>query len=150
MDSNQPPVREIEWMNWTSLKLKTKKIQLKQIEGFEGYCTRDAFYGVGSMPSNSWWRQNRTLPQKSSTWNLPVFTRTSTRTACTLWANSTFSRRILTLMPAAILDWFNPSSLASSVTLQVSQEIDVCFVPHLRPRWSADDLVPTRGRPTHL
>ena len=42
-------------------------------------------------------------------------------------------------------------SLPSSVTLQVSQQLDVCFVAHLRPRWSADDLVvPTRGRITHL
>ena len=41
-------------------------------------------------------------------------------------------------------------SLPSSVTLQVSQQIDVCSVPHLPPRWSADVLVPTSGKPTHL
>ena len=38
----------------------------------------------------------------------------------------------------------------SSVTLQVSQQINVCSVSHLRPRWSADVLVPTRGRTRHL
>ena len=29
-------------------------------------------------------------------------------------------------------------------------QTEVCSVPHLRPRWSADVLVPTRGRTTHL
>ena len=41
-------------------------------------------------------------------------------------------------------------SLPSRVTLQVSQQIDVCSVSHLRPRDSADIHVSSRGRTTHL
>ena len=68
------------------------------------------------MPSNFWWRQNQT-PQKSSTWILPVLTRTSTSTVCTLWGTQPFSRRTFTLTLPAILDWFNTTCWQPEVSI---------------------------------
>ena len=104
---------------------------------------RDAFYGglVNATKLLVKTESNPTTKIKYVDFN-SLSARTSTRTTCTLWATASFSdsmRRVGT-----------QRSLPSSITLQVSQQIDVCSVPHLRPRWSADYFVPTRGRTTHL